>query len=101
VGEVGWRYLDPEMTCRRRVVVHGRVQGVGFRMACARRASARGLSGWVRNRADGTVEAVFEGEPPEVEELVAWCSDGPQMSKVTGIETFEEQPAGEVGFAVR
>ena len=85
---------------RRRVVVHGRVHGVGFRASCARRAIELGLAGEVRNRADGTVEAVFEGERAAVEALVAWCRAGPPMARVTGVDVAEEAPAGARSFAV-
>ncbi|MGH9029222.1 MAG: acylphosphatase [Acidimicrobiales bacterium] len=88
------------MTSRRRVVVHGRVQGVGFRFACARRAADRSLGGRVRNLADGTVEAVFEGHPAAVDEMTAWCGNGPTMARVTRVETFEEAPVGETEFVV-
>ena len=86
---------------RRRVVVHGRVQGVFFRDSTRRAAASRGVSGWVRNRADGTVEAVFEGQPEAVAALVDFCRDGPRGALVDGIETHDEPPEGLVGFAVR
>ncbi len=66
------------LTVRRRVIVHGRVQGVGFRFAVARAAEARAVTGWVPNRADGAVEAVFEGEPEPVESLIRFCGSGPR-----------------------
>jgi acylphosphatase len=83
------------------VVVSGRVQGVWFRDACRREAEARGLAGWVRNCADGKVEAVFEGAPDAVEALVAWCATGPPRARVVRVERFEELPTGASGFAVR
>jgi acylphosphatase len=86
---------------RRRVVVHGHVHGVGFRMACSRRASAAGLGGWVRNRSDGTVEAVFEGAPDAVDALVAWCAQGPSAARVTSVERHDETPVGETSFSIR
>jgi acylphosphatase len=86
---------------RRRIVVHGRVQGVGFRLAVARLAAARGLAGWVRNRADGTVEAVLEGEPDDVEALVRFCREGPRGAAVERVESGEEEPEGPAGFEVR
>jgi acylphosphatase len=89
------------MTSRRRVVVHGRVQGVGFRVACARRAERLSLGGWVRNLADGSVEAVFEGRGEDVDAMVVWCRHGPVMARVTGVEEFDEQLAGEREFRVR
>jgi acylphosphatase len=86
---------------RRRVVVHGHVQGVFFRDTTRREASRRGLSGWVRNRPDGAVEAVFEGPPADVEALVALCSTGPRGADVRDVEVFEEAPEGLSSFEVR
>jgi acylphosphatase len=86
---------------RRRVVVHGQVHGVGFRFTCARRAGEAHLGGWVRNLPDGTVEAVFEGAPREVESLTAWCDKGPPLARVKRVEVFDEAPAGEEGFSIR
>jgi acylphosphatase len=79
-------------------VISGRVQGVGFRYATAQRARSRGIAGWVRNNADGTVEAVFEGEPEQVDALVAWCSRGPAGSRVEDVRAELEAPSGESGF---
>lgn len=92
---------DHTAPVRRRVVVRGRVQGVGFRASCAHRAAAAGLRGWVRNRADGTVEAVFEGGVAAVEALVAWCAEGPPFARVTRVDVADEPPAGEGRFAAR
>lgn len=89
------------MTTRRRVVVHGDVHGVGFRASCARRAEQAGVSGWVRNLPDGTVEAVFEGETALVQSLVEWCRAGPPMARVTRVEVFDEPPAETESFYVR
>ncbi|MET1006160.1 MAG: acylphosphatase [Propionibacteriaceae bacterium] len=86
---------------RRRVVVRGTVQGVGFRYACRREASQRHVDGWVTNRSDGAVEAVFEGDSAEVEAMVAWARSGPSQARVTDLEVGEEQPEGESGFQVR
>jgi len=86
---------------RRRVVVHGRVQGVGFRVSVARRAEQRRLAGWVRNRPDGDVEAVFEGEPEAVESLVRFCRDGPRGASVEQVEVTDEEPEGLSWFDVR
>ena len=86
---------------RRRVVVHGQVHGVGFRFTCGRRAGEAHLGGWVRNLADGTVEAVFEGEAQAVESLITWCKTGPPMARVRRIEVYDEAPVGEEGFAIR
>jgi acylphosphatase len=81
-------------------VASGRVQGVWFRESCRREAEARGVAGWIANRADGTVEAVFEGREPEVAEVIAWCRIGPPRAKVTAVDVTQEQPAGLVGFRV-
>ncbi|MDE3085148.1 MAG: acylphosphatase [Acidobacteriota bacterium] len=85
---------------RRRVLVRGRVQGVGFRMSCARRARDLELGGSVRNRPDGTVEAVFEGPAGAVERMVDWCRTGPPLAHVTGVTVDDEVPAGVAEFAV-
>ena len=86
-----------------RVVVRGRVQGVGYRAWTAAGARRRGLRGWVRNRPDGTVEAVFAGPDDGVAEMVAACGRGPPAARVDAIEesaaTFDE--AGEGGFEQR
>jgi acylphosphatase len=82
-------------------VVSGHVQGVWFRESCRREAEARDVSGWVANRADGRVEAVFEGREPAVAEMVAWCRAGPPRAVVTGVDVSQEQPEGLVGFRVR
>ena len=85
---------------RKRVVVEGRVQGVGFRMACARRAEAAGVGGMVRNLPDGRVEAVFEGPPASVDALVVWCERGPSYAHVTSTYVVDEPPLGETVFRV-
>jgi acylphosphatase len=85
---------------RRRLVVHGRVQGVGFRWACDREAQARGLHGWVRNRDDGAVEAVVEGDPAAVQAFVAWARTGPRHADVTRVEVTEEPPEGLPDFRI-
>ena len=86
---------------RKRVIVSGRVQGVFFRDTTRQRAEAVGVAGWVRNTPDGTVEAVFEGDPGAVDELVEFCRRGPGRSEVAGIEVEEEQPEALSGFKVR
>jgi acylphosphatase len=85
---------------RRRVVVRGRVQGVGFRASCARRAQSLGVGGRVRNLSDGTVEAVFEGPAPDVEAMVAWCREGPAWARVKGVDVSDEPATGEGAFQV-
>jgi acylphosphatase len=86
---------------RRRVLVHGHVQGVFFRDSTRREASRRGVAGWVSNRADGAVEAVFEGAAADVEELVRFASAGPRGADVHDVEVSEEPPEGLTGFDVR
>ena len=83
---------------RRRVVVHGHVQGVFFRETVRRHALARGVAGWVRNTHDGTVEAVFEGEPEGVERLVTLCHEGPRGARVDRVEVSSEPPELLQGF---
>jgi acylphosphatase len=85
---------------RRHVLVYGFVQGVGFRFGVERAANARGVSGWVRNRPDGAVEAVFEGEPDDVEALVAFCRQGPRGADVDRVDVQSELPEGLAGFHV-
>lgn len=85
---------------RTRVVVHGRVQGVWFRQSCADEARARGVNGWVRNRRDGAVEAVFEGNSTDTEAMVAWCRSGPPLAEVNGVEVVSEEPEGLSYFEV-
>jgi acylphosphatase len=86
---------------RRRVVVQGHVQGVFFREATRRRALAAGVAGWVRNTADGSVEAVFEGEREAVDRLVAFMQEGPRGARVDWVDVVNEEPEGVVGFDVR
>jgi acylphosphatase len=85
---------------RKHVVISGFVQGVGFRLAVERAATSRGVSGWVRNRADGAVEAVFEGESDDVEALVALCRRGPRGADVERVDVRSESPEGLTGFHV-
>jgi acylphosphatase len=85
---------------RRRVTVHGFVQGVGFRYGVQREASRRGVAGWVRNRPDGAVEAVFEGTPEDVAALVRFCETGPRCAQVEGVEALEESAEGLSGFRI-
>jgi acylphosphatase len=86
---------------RKRVVVHGRVQGVFFRDSARQRAEAAGVAGWVANRPDGTVEAVFEGDDDAVEALVRWMHEGPRGADVERVEVTGEEPEGLTGFDVR
>jgi acylphosphatase len=86
---------------RRRVVVRGHVQGVFFRDSVRRLAKRYGVTGWVENRRDGAVGAVFEGDPDAVDRLVDFCRRGPRGARVDEVEVVEEQPVDESGFAVR
>jgi acylphosphatase len=82
------------------VIVHGQVQGVGFRYALARRADAAAVAGWARNKADGTLEAVLEGEAAAVDSLVRFCEQGPRGAHVRNVEVHEEEPEQLAGFDV-
>ena len=86
---------------RRRVVVHGLVQGVFFRETTRRLAQEHGVAGWARNTWEGTVEAVFEGPPEAVERLVGFVHRGPPSARVERVEVFQEDEEGLSGFAVR
>ena len=85
---------------RRRVVAHGRVQGVFFRDTTRRAAESRGVAGWVRNREDGAVEAVFEGDHDAVESMVRLAREGPGHASVDTLDVSEEEPEGLSGFLV-
>ena len=91
----------PGEPVRRRVVVHGRVQGVFYRDSARSQAQQRGVAGWVRNVTDGTVEAVFEGRPDDVEALVAWARQGPPHADVDHVDVHHEPVEGVTGFRVR
>jgi acylphosphatase len=86
---------------RRRVVVHGRVQGVFFRDTTRRMAQSRGVGGWVRNTQEGTVEAVFEGDAEAVESMVRWCGEGPRGALVERVDATAEEPEGLTEFRAR
>lgn len=83
------------------MVVSGRVQGVFFRDATRERATASGVEGWIRNCADGTVEAVLEGPREGVDRVLAFCRTGPPASRVDGVSVEEQEPEGLRGFTVR
>lgn len=86
---------------RRRLVIHGRVQGVFFRDTLRRLAEQEGVSGWARNTWEGTVEAVLEGEAGAVERVAAFAREGPEGAWVERVEVAEEEPEGLRGFAIR
>jgi acylphosphatase len=83
------------------VIVRGSVQGVFFRDSCRREARSRDVTGWVTNRPDGAVEAVFEGEPDAVDALAEWCRHGPRGADVESVDETREEPEGLSGFDVR
>ena len=86
---------------RRRVLVEGDVQGVFFRDECRKEAERAGVAGSARNRSDGRVEVVLEGDTAAVERMVDWCRRGSSRSEVTGVEVSEEEPEGLSGFDSR
>ncbi len=93
---------DLSNTTRARVVISGRVQGVFFRATTRNRAQEKGVRGWVRNRPDGKVEAVFEGTRDRVQSMVSWCHGGPRMAQVESVEVEWEEPTGDFrDFSVR
>jgi acylphosphatase len=83
------------------VRIEGRVQGVGYRVWTQRVASDLGLEGWVRNRRDGSVEAVFQGTDDAVAAMIERCKDGPRGSAVTSVEVMGEGVGAFTGFEVR
>ncbi|MCU1569777.1 MAG: acylphosphatase [Naasia sp.] len=85
----------------RRVLVSGRVQGVGFRYSCRAKAAALGVCGWVRNLEDGRVEAELEGDEAQVAALIQWLHRGPAFARVAAVEVSEIEPSGTGTFAVR
>jgi len=90
------------MPVRAHVFVSGKVQEVWFRANTRATARALGVTGWVRNLTDGRVEAAFEGEPDQVEQIVAWCRQGPELARVDHLEVREDETVeGLVGFELR
>lgn len=83
-----------------RVTISGHVQGVFFRTSCARLARDLGVAGWIRNRPDGDVEAVFEGPDDTVDRLVAWCREGPPHAQVERVDVVDEPASGHTGFDI-
>ncbi|HXP75864.1 MAG TPA: acylphosphatase [Stellaceae bacterium] len=84
-----------------RLVISGRVQGVGFRAFVERQALKRGVRGWVRNRRDGTVEAIFIGDEPALREMESACRRGPSFAVVAQLDRFEATDDGSEGFEPR
>lgn len=86
---------------RRRVRVTGLVQGVCYRDNCRREAQAAGVTGWVRNLPDGSVEAAFEGPVPAVDRVLAWSRRGPSHARVADVRIMDEEPTGDTDFEIR
>ena len=86
---------------RAHVYVSGKVQGVYFRATTRNTARKHGVDGWVRNLADGRVEAAFEGPEDDVESLIEFCHEGSKAARVDDVEVSYEEPQGEDGFRVR
>ncbi len=80
---------------RARVTIEGRVQGVYFRHYTRETAYRLGVKGWVRNRRDGSVEALFEGDKKDVDQIIQWCHRGPSEARVTNVRTTWENYTGE------
>jgi acylphosphatase len=96
------RTCENEIMARVHVFVSGKVQGVFFRSSTKDMAEGLGLFGWVRNLADGRVEALFEGKKEVIEKMIEWCKSGPELAEVTGIEVIAEDYRGEFsGFLLR
>ena len=91
----------PTDRCRRRVLISGLVQDVWFRPTTAKQAVRAGVDGWVRNLADGRVEAVLEGTADAVNKMIDFCSRGPEMARVDRIEVVEESPEDLNSFQIR
>ncbi len=90
------------MNIRVHVFISGKVQGVFFRSGTKEKAEELGVSGWVRNLADGRVEAVFEGEEGSVKRMIAWCRKGPEYARVDDVKVISENYTGEFkGFTLR
>ncbi|MBI2376097.1 MAG: acylphosphatase [Deltaproteobacteria bacterium] len=83
------------------LLISGQVQGVGYRAWVERSARSLGLRGWVRNLADGRVEAFFEGETSAVETMCLWCKGGPSLARVSGVDAEDRPEAGHSGFEIR
>ncbi len=86
---------------RRRVTIHGSVQGVFFRDSTRERARSHGVAGWAQNRPDGSVEVVLEGEPEAVERVVRFLRSGPPHAEVARVDVADEEPEGLDGFSIR
>jgi acylphosphatase len=88
-------------TIRRRLVVHGKVQGVFYRDSTRHAARNEGVSGWAANRSDGSVEVVLEGPADAVESVAGYCRTGPSSADVQSVDEHYETPEGLTGFQIR
>lgn len=86
---------------RRRAIVTGGVQGVGFRWSARQTAQHLGVTGWARNRPDGSVEAEIEGPPERVDEMLAWLRTGPPGASVDNVTVTDAEPTGDTAFRIR
>ncbi|MGH1549118.1 acylphosphatase [Leifsonia poae] len=86
---------------RRRAIVTGGVQGVGFRWSAREAAQRLGVTGWARNRHDGTVEAEIQGEPEQVERMLAWLRTGPPGASVESVDVTDAEPQDDDAFRIR
>jgi acylphosphatase len=94
--------MKEDKNSRAHVLVYGRVQGVFFRQNTQKLAQKLGLAGWVKNREDGGVEAVFEGEKEKVEKMIEWMKKGPPLARVEKVNVFWEEFKGEFkNFEIR
>ncbi len=93
--------IDHQQPVCVRVLIAGRVQGVGYRWATLTQAQQLGINGWVRNLSDGRVEAVFEGQKPVVEQIIEWCHTGSSAALVEDVEVVEQEPTGIEDFVIR
>lgn len=89
--------MTDESLVRARVIIHGKVQGVGFRIAARDMARQIHVQGWVRNNPDGTVEAVLEGNNPAVRRVISWCYSGPTAAQVDRVDVQWEEPTKREG----
>ncbi|MFB6204385.1 MAG: acylphosphatase [Candidatus Nanohaloarchaea archaeon] len=83
------------------VYISGNVQGVTFRASTREKARRNGVQGWVKNLPDGRVEAVFEGEKDDIQDMLDFCREGPRPARVEDVDVEEETPEGLTGFEVR
>jgi len=93
---------NPIETRRVHLRISGRVQGVYYRASMLQEAQQLGLTGWVMNRPDGSVEAVAEGSKAKLDELIAWCHSGPEGARIVGVDAQWQNPDSSfIGFAIR